>query len=229
WFIQELIAPKKFHFFDSDWKNRGSKEHLAEKISGITGISTKILRHETPLLSIAVAQRMAWAVHRQTTRIEDRAYCLLGIFNVNMPMLYGKEEKSVRRLQEEIIKSNPDMSIFAWKLPASTRPAGYPNCPRMICGILANSPDAFSDCLSRIAAERFAPEFSISNKGIKTQMRIVFQAWAGRKRVTIPASARVLFRPLVSPQCSIRNCGENEFVREDPWSLYVARPNSSLK
>ena len=49
------------------------------------------------------------------SRVKDRAYSLMGIFNVNMPMLYGEKEKAFQRLQEEIIKTSTDQSIFAWE------------------------------------------------------------------------------------------------------------------
>jgi hypothetical protein len=58
---------------------------------------------------------MSWASNRQTTRVEDIAYSLLGIFDINMPMLYREGEKAFIRLQEEIIKKSNDLSIFAWK------------------------------------------------------------------------------------------------------------------
>lgn len=49
---------------------------------------------------------MAWAAHRRTTLVEDEAYCLLGLFNVNMPLLYGEGSRAFRRLQEEIQKAH---------------------------------------------------------------------------------------------------------------------------
>jgi hypothetical protein len=57
---------------------------------------------------------MSWAARRQTTRVEDSAYCLLGLFEVNMPLLYGEGQKAFLRLQQEIIKQSDDQSIFAW-------------------------------------------------------------------------------------------------------------------
>ena len=61
---------------------------------------------------------MSWASARRLTRVEDQAYCLLGIFDVHMPLLYGERHAAFRRLQEEIIKRSSDQSIFAWQLPA---------------------------------------------------------------------------------------------------------------
>ena len=47
----------------------------------------------------SIAMRMTWASDRETTRPEDSAYCLLGIFGVNMPLLYGEGAKAFLRLQ----------------------------------------------------------------------------------------------------------------------------------
>ncbi|KAI5992016.1 hypothetical protein F5J12DRAFT_461928 [Pisolithus orientalis] len=57
---------------------------------------------------------MSWAADRKTTRVEDRAYSLMGLFGVNMPMLYGEGEKAFQRLQLEIIRTSSNHSIFAW-------------------------------------------------------------------------------------------------------------------
>jgi hypothetical protein len=57
---------------------------------------------------------MSWAARRQTTRLEDEAYCLLGIFDVHIPLLYGEGARAFRRLQEEIIKVSDDQSILAF-------------------------------------------------------------------------------------------------------------------
>lgn len=65
------------------------------------------------LSSFSVATRMSWASGRVTTRLEDQAYALLGLFNVSMPLLYGEGTKAFRRLQEEIIRNSSDQSILA--------------------------------------------------------------------------------------------------------------------
>ena len=73
-----------------------------------------VLRMEEGLADISVARRMSWAATRETTRVEDQAYSLLGIFDINMPTLYGEGQRAFRRLQEEILRRVPDQSIFAW-------------------------------------------------------------------------------------------------------------------
>jgi len=85
---------------------------------------------ETSDLSLAsVAQKMFWASNRKTTRKEDMAYCLLGLFDINMPLLYGEGEKAFLRLQEHIAATSTDHSLFAWSVPSEG--AVEPMCDRI--------------------------------------------------------------------------------------------------
>jgi len=106
WTLQELIAPKDVQFFDGNWRPIGRKldYQFALLVSEITGIHTSALRGSSALEDESVATKMRWASRRQTTRIEDIAYCLIGIFDVNMPLLYGEGPRAFLRLQEEILK-----------------------------------------------------------------------------------------------------------------------------
>ncbi|KAI8678039.1 HET domain-containing protein [Fusarium keratoplasticum] len=143
WTLQELIAPQQVHFFDSQWKRIGDRLSLLDSIVKVTGIDRRVLgrtqhdryceghqnrRYEGICLcamndssrafrqllsSFSVATRMSWASRRVTKRVEDQAYALLGLFNVNMPLLYGEGTKAFRRLQEEIIRTSNDQSILA--------------------------------------------------------------------------------------------------------------------
>ncbi|KAM5541655.1 hypothetical protein V8D89_004845 [Ganoderma adspersum] len=117
WTLQELIAPKNLVFLSCDWLVLGSKAALAPLVEDATGISTAVLMLEEPLSAVPVARRMSWAASRETTRAEDRAYSLFGIFNVQLPTIYGEGgERAFVRLQEEILRNIPDQSIFAWGL-----------------------------------------------------------------------------------------------------------------
>ncbi|KXH45362.1 HET domain-containing protein [Colletotrichum nymphaeae SA-01] len=119
WTLQELLAPKNLYFFNAAWKEFGTRSTLAHRIESVTSIPVEFLRkHPYPdFRSAKVAVRMSWAARRQTTRSEDGAYSLLGIFDVNMPLLYGEGRKAFERLQLEILKESPDESILAWRLP----------------------------------------------------------------------------------------------------------------
>jgi hypothetical protein len=113
WTLQELIAPAMVEFYDAEWKEIGTKHSLGSRIAKSTGIDIDVLRGNSPS-SCNVATRMSWAAGRQTTRIEDEAYCLLGLFRVNMPLLYGEGRQAFRRLQEEILRVEEDYTLFTW-------------------------------------------------------------------------------------------------------------------
>ncbi|KAH6723654.1 hypothetical protein BKA61DRAFT_436326, partial [Leptodontidium sp. MPI-SDFR-AT-0119] len=120
WTLQELIASRNRKFYDKNGTDISAAAedigiHLDEIIEKQTGIELAILRHEMSVKEVNVATRMRWAAGRETTRGEDIAFCLLGIFDIHMPILYGQgRNRAFRRLQEEILKNSSDESIFAW-------------------------------------------------------------------------------------------------------------------
>ncbi|TFA97529.1 hypothetical protein CCMA1212_010730 [Trichoderma ghanense] len=117
WTLQELLAPKHLRFYNSEWRSIGTKGTICAVIKNITRVPQQFLLGITSLHGASVAQRMSWAAQRQTKRAEDIAYCLLGIFNVTMPMIYGEGgEQAFFRLQEQIMKTTRDDSILAWGL-----------------------------------------------------------------------------------------------------------------
>ena len=122
WTLQELLAPTEVRFLSAEWEFIGNKNFLAPLLEEATGVHRDILRHGD-LSSVSVAERMSWASSRQTTRLEDEAYCLMGIFNVNIPVIYGEGLSAFRRLQEAIMRTSPDQTLFLWGtplLPSST-------------------------------------------------------------------------------------------------------------
>lgn len=147
-------------FFDRTWAPRGSKTDLWTTVHTITRIPEDVLRMEGAIIDYSVAQRMSWASGRLTTRIEDMAYCLLGIFDVNMPLLYGEGWKAFLRLQEEIVKHDNDATIFAWNPDASLQ-------SHELCSVFAPSPAMFSESSSITSWDQafYNPEFLVTNKG----------------------------------------------------------------
>ncbi|KAL9616853.1 MAG: hypothetical protein Q9160_008309 [Pyrenula sp. 1 TL-2023] len=135
WTLQELIAPKYVEFYTAEWFDIGTKASLPAQISAVTRVPVHVLRGESPT-TCTIAERMSWASERQTTREEDKAYSLLGLFGINMPLIYGEGKRSFMRLQEEILKQEEDYSIFAWSLRY--------DCEDAVTGLLASSPAEFS-------------------------------------------------------------------------------------
>lgn len=135
WTLIELIAPTARVWFDQDWNFIFPETPL---ISEITGIDEPYLESASPTFA-CVAKRMSWAAHRSTTRQEDVAYCLMGLFDVSMQVLYGEgPQNAFMRLQRKILKTTVDPSIFVW---------GY-DTPILddSARLLATSPDDFAGC-----------------------------------------------------------------------------------
>jgi len=134
WTLQELVAPVRIEFYSRDWQCLGTKDSLVGILSDITGIQPEYLSHKhrgkwyvtgdwreymaqelfhaVPLQQASIATRLSWLARRTTTRIEDMAYCMLGILDINMPLLYGEGRRAFKRLQEEVIKCSTDHSLF---------------------------------------------------------------------------------------------------------------------
>jgi hypothetical protein len=113
WTLQELIAPVSVEFFSKEGEQLGSKRSLERHVHEVTGIPIKALRG-SQLSDLSVAERMSWAEDRDTTRKEDKAYSLLGIFDVHMPLIYGEgREKAFKRLREEIDGASKGSSLLS--------------------------------------------------------------------------------------------------------------------
>lgn len=158
WTLQELIAPKAVTFFDHDWKIIGTRTDLIADLSRKTRLPKGILSNATKPSAYSIAQRMSWAANRVTTRVEDRAYSLMGIFSINMPLIYGEREKAFLRLQREIIRETKDESILAWDQDLSS-PAGR------YFGPFAPTLSAFAKC-SNLVTTQGSHGFTEGNGGL---------------------------------------------------------------
>ncbi|RFU35640.1 hypothetical protein B7463_g731, partial [Scytalidium lignicola] len=164
WTLQELIAPSTVIFFDAEWKQLGTKIDLQQDISNCTGIPLSVFSDDNDLEMYSVAQRMSWAAKRTTSRTEDLAYCLLGIFGLNMPLIYGERETAFIRLQEEIMRLSEDHSLFAWKSPNDRG------------GLLATSPAAFINSGNIVQSSPFGTfnsPLTVSSRGIHLELRFI--------------------------------------------------------
>jgi hypothetical protein len=174
WTLQELLAPSSVVFYLQNWTIYGTKSFLKDEISRITGIPVRAITEPDTLSFFSVAQRISWASNRQTTRLEDISYCLLGILGVHMPLLYGEGTRAFIRLQEEVIKVGTDPTIFAW-LSSAIQPIHYllptktpaDNWPSP----LASSPKAFRNTgRTKISSrdKQYGP-WSVTNYGIRIE------------------------------------------------------------
>lgn len=114
WTLQELLAPGFVEFYAHGWRRLGSRTKLVDRLVRATNIDKRFLLDRKLISGASIATKFSWASLRQTTRAEDMAYCLLGLVDVNMPMLYGEGHKAFYRLQLEIIKHRNEHTIFAW-------------------------------------------------------------------------------------------------------------------
>jgi len=189
WTLQELIAPRVVEFYDRVWSIRGTKRDLVDELSAITGVLDRVLLWSPALYKVGVGVRMSWAAKRETTRPEDMAYCLLGIFDVNMPLLYGEGKKAFRRLQEAIIRQSNDLTIFAFG-EKGTDVSQHQSQYQLAPSLLAESPSDFSrDSPSSEVAEQprgpmrtlglgnkwsdVNPEYTVTNKGLRITTSLV--------------------------------------------------------
>lgn len=148
WTLQELIAPEKVLFYDREWNLIDDKSMLEGVLERLTGIDRVVLRDRRAVASTSVAKRMSWAASRSTTREEDEAYCLLGIFGVNMPLLYGEGVKAFQRLQEEIVRTSTsiDHSILVWSPWEPVQYQEQPNNRNVAAQLFSPSPYGFRHC-----------------------------------------------------------------------------------
>ncbi|KAF5343252.1 hypothetical protein D9758_013437 [Tetrapyrgos nigripes] len=167
WTLQELLAPSYVVFLDQCWEVIGTRYSLADVVSATTSIPVSVFR-DGDLDKFGVAQKMSWAAPRQTSRPEDMAYCLLGIFRVSMSPIYGEGgARAFMRLQQEIINISDDRSIFAWVAPHGE------NEPR---GLLARSPAEFrwsSEVQASEADDIGDTSFSFGNNGLRIHLPLV--------------------------------------------------------
>lgn len=170
WCLQELLAPGKLRFFNQKWQEIGTKSKLRQLISDITGVPETVLLvpPRKDIQEFPIAARISWIAKRHTTRIEDMSYSLLGILNVNMPMLYGEGQKAFLRLQEEIIKRYNDLSVFAWNGKASA--SGFMPVLAPMPSCFEINPSDKHSSLRRYSGsqlgDRLSTQFSLMNQGV---------------------------------------------------------------
>ena len=121
WTLQELLVPICVEFYTKRWESIGTKLERYEMIAEITSIDSDILLRKKLVEKLSIAERLSWAAHRKVTREEDGAYSLLGLFDINMPLLYGEGGgKAFLRLQEAVYNSTADHTLFLFRYSRHT-------------------------------------------------------------------------------------------------------------
>ncbi|KAG8797595.1 hypothetical protein FRC20_008793 [Serendipita sp. 405] len=176
WTLQELLASKSVLFFTRDWKRITRRDNdkiddaeakddcpLMSTIQKITNIPIDDLLDFKPGL-YNIGQRMKWASKRETTRVEDMAYSLMGIFDVSIPVVYGDREQAFYRLQVEIMQRCGDWSLFAWE---GNEPSPYSS-------MLAVSPRCFSSKAHSHTSHQYLANqtFALTNYGLRAEVKV---------------------------------------------------------
>ncbi|KAF7901078.1 hypothetical protein EAF00_003299 [Botryotinia globosa] len=232
---KNYLLQKKLAFFDRNWDLIGRKEDLQDELRAITGILDM-----NNWRNASIAQKMSWASRRPTTRVEDQAYSLLGLFDVNMAPLYGEGKKAFMRLQLEILAVSDDESIFAWRDPSE-----------LGGGLLAHSPKAFRDSAEIVSKafdtiQKWNPNstrrpYLMTNKGLQLESPLAtpftdcscgYVRHLAHESSAYPSDTKLAplqccyegntnsGNPYVLAVYLIRNRG-NEFSRIDPESIEI--------
>ncbi|KAF5974374.1 heterokaryon incompatibility protein het-E-1 [Fusarium coicis] len=192
WTLQELLAPDCVVFYAADWSRIGTRSSLVCDIAEATGIGIRYLRsHQKTLIATqqdwsqvrsqacheaSVAERMSWLSRRETTRVEDMAYCMLGIFGIHMPLVYGEGSRAFFRLQEQILKTSDDQSLFCWSWAISENQGS----------LLATRPHSFLGA-SNYQRHRHLVKpspYVIANSGLSIRLPLV-QCWRWSSYIAI--------------------------------------------
>lgn len=194
WTLQELIAPRRVVFLAKDWTVLGDKHDLAGLLEEITGIDADVLTFRRSLSDISVARRLSWASRRETSLPEDMAYCLMGLFDIHMPVLYGEGDAAFGRLQEAILQKVRDHTLLAWDIqhprspspespypPSSESPWPFAPSPTAFARASHLIPVDIQQFVSEIAplCEAFDPHYTVSS------IVATFLSWSHMKNFKI--------------------------------------------
>ncbi|KAI9571630.1 hypothetical protein HD554DRAFT_1798183 [Boletus coccyginus] len=132
WTYQEYVASKVVQFYTEDWKpylgldifNHKESPIILSEMEQAMNFATQELA--TLQLGLNRArEKLYLASRRETTREEDMAYSLFGIFNVAIPVIYGEGNQAVGRLLEHILSRSVDVSLLAWTERSSSSQHSY--------------------------------------------------------------------------------------------------------
>ncbi|EMR69889.1 putative het domain-containing protein [Eutypa lata UCREL1] len=224
WTVPEMLAPFFVRFYDASWKYVGSKAELSNVVEEVTGIDAPAVRDPNEVGRRSVACRMSWVAARETSREEDLAYCLFGLFDLKTPVEYGEGRRNAfLRLQNEILRRSSirDQSLFAWGYGL---PLAGPHDDRKV-GMLAETPAAFRHCgeVEPVGGSS-EPAFEVTATGLQFQLPMQIDEATGTALLNL--ECRVGDYYLVLPLDRSPN-GRGEFERR-PYSKPMLVPISKL-
>ena len=176
WTLQEYLAPAHLVFFDREWEPIVTRGRLkSSRFSFTARLPTTRTECQATIVDVkstALATKMFWAAGRSTTRTEDVAYSLLGLFDVNLPLLYGEGSRAFERLQQQILTQTQDFTLLAW---------GYcmPLKDNTSQSLFATSPRDYQHCenLKMQDVKNHEAElspFQMSNKGLLVSLDVYY-------------------------------------------------------
>lgn len=224
WTLQEMIAPAQLNFYSSSWSSIGTLPQLASRGSQITGVHLEALQKRWPIESYSIAQRMSWASRRQTTKVEDEAYCLLGIFDLNLPIIYGEGVRAFARLQEEILRVYTDQTIFAWICLRSDVEAPPESIlSRQHMDLIAKSPSDFQPCSRVVPTETDDLDldhgYNLTDKGVRFTLPSILENSEDFYKMSPWTSKKKAVSADFYPECmhaALRCC-----YQDDPSYVFV--------
>lgn len=107
--------------------------------------------------------------------LHDRAYSLLGLLDVNMPLLYGEGAAAFRRLQEEMLRVKADLSVLAW---SNDREYYIDDPTGTDVALLATDPNDFRNCgnvasIGNMRRSALEGEISLTNVALRVVANVL--------------------------------------------------------
>ncbi|KAG9317812.1 hypothetical protein JVU11DRAFT_2036 [Chiua virens] len=220
WTLQELLAPKRIVFYNKGWspvsagnvrrdaETRNDKEdwRVLGAISKETGIPAGDLRYFNPSCE-RVSEKMKWASRRETTRTEDVAYSLIGIFDITMPISYGEGPWAFHRLMEGIAQRCSEPGFFAWAGDASPYSLALPSSPASYGMLALDSQTATGLRLTGSLFEEVGDtSYSITKLGLQIKLLLLPARWVQNVQstgnYTLSFSEGTFLETLPSPSLS---------------------------
>ncbi len=253
WALQELVAARRIEFFDRDWILRGVKASTSprpwlEMLSRVSAVDELVLADRDALFDVSLGRRLSWAARRQTRRLEDTAYALMGICGVGgrLTPRYGEgRHRAFFRLQKKILKTTSDLSILAWKRQQNDDDIdGIDKQQKQrrrrqppFSGILADSAADFRHFESHptwVAPFVSDGEWTINNRGLCGRAPLSVRSHrsgVGREVVLVLTASRRSRADSLHVGISLREVEPGVFVRSNPREIvcFPLRKGATLR